>query len=270
MKLLVLSVVTHNNGYYPLLKYHLDKNNIQHKFLGFGQKWGGWDWRTKILEDELKRIDETKYTVAVIDGWDVVMFDDEKTVLEKYRQFEKEVVLSSNLLSNGKNLCTYIFKIANRNVNGGIYIGNPKIILELFKNVRDNYNSNHSKNYDDEVELNKFLSTQKGFDFLKKYISVDHNNTLIYTDNPLNYFHYNTKVYKVTSDGKINFNKFNPSFMHTPGYYNDEIIKNNNLNSEKKMMFSFDTKKLIDRGKHVFFLIFIMLLLILIVISFSN
>lgn len=49
-KLKVISVITHSNGYFPILEEHLIKNNIEYNFLGYGEKWKGWMWRTNMLE----------------------------------------------------------------------------------------------------------------------------------------------------------------------------------------------------------------------------
>ena len=115
---------------------------------------------------------------------------------------------------------------------------------------------------------NRYLLTKKGSDFFKKYIAVDHSNTLVYTDNPFNYFYHNLNVYKVTKNGIIHFNKYNPSFMHTPAYYNEEIIKNNSLDTKHKYKVNF--KNLVNNGKTIFFLFLIMILSVLLIISFSN
>jgi len=133
MKLKVLSVITNHNGYSQLLETQLKNFNIEYKFLGFGERWKGWEWRTELLKKELEKTDESKYIVAIIDGFDVLLLEDEQTILQKYDECKKEVVLSMNTMKKDSNKFNImIMDSFNRLLNGGIYIGNPKRITELF------------------------------------------------------------------------------------------------------------------------------------------
>lgn len=272
MKLKILTVLTHHNGYSKLLESHFINNNIEYKFLVFGEKWKGWTWRMDLLKNELKNIDESKYVVAIIDSFDVLMIDDEKTLLEKYKKINKDIVISVNTVIKDSNQIVYFLtgKLLNRLYNGGIYIGNPKKINELFDKVRNRYNSNikYKKEqadlkFDDEIELNKFIQDEKNKEYIKNTLHFDYNNDFIFTDNPGGYMYYNAKYYGIENNKIVSY-LYNPSFIHTIGHFNKEIIRNFNLKADHR--FYVNIKNVVENTQYlnIVLLIFIILLILLI------
>jgi len=273
MKLKILTVLTHHNGYSKLLESHFINNNIEYKFLGFGEKWKGWTWRMNLLKNELQNIDETKYVVAIIDSFDVIMLDDEKTLLEKYKKINKDIIISVNTVIKDSNQIVYYLtcKLLNRLYNGGIYIGNPKKINELFDKVRHRYYSNSKyKNtdsadikFDDEIELNKFIDDKINKKYIEKTIHFDYDNNFVFTDNPGGYMYYNVKYYGLQNYKIISY-IYNPSFIHTIGHFNKEIIENFNLKADHRYYLNIKTVVENTQYLNIILLIFIILLILLI------
>jgi len=267
-KLKVISVITHSNGYLPLLESHLKSNNIDYKFLGYGEKWKGWKWRTDILENELKKIDKNKYIVAIIDGWDVLMFDDEKTILEKYKKHNKDIVLSYNTLNKDQNQFSMMLnKYKKRVFNGGIYIGNPKSILELFSKVRDSYHNDTAgkKPYDDEVELNIFLNKKENSEYINSNIHYDYSHDFVITYHPVLELNFNNNIYEIKNKKIIFKNGYSPSFIHTVAHYSKDIVDTYDLKT--KHIRSINLKQLFNDLKYLNIVLFLFLLLL--VVSFS-
>jgi len=262
MKLKVISLITHHNGYSKLLEKHLIDNNIEYKFLGFGEKWKGWKWRMDLIKQELIKTDCKKYIVAIIDGFDVLMFDDEKTIIEKYKQYDKDIVLSLNTLEEKNYIITTIYQMINREVNGGIYIGNPKKITELFDKIQNDFNFKNKK-FDDEIEINNFLKNKKNKKFINENIILDYKKTLVYTCNPAIYMMYNKKLYDIVDNKLKNIN--NSSFIHTTAHYDNNILKSFNLYSERR--FDVDLKKFSTDMKNIPIILLIFILLLIIILS---
>lgn len=273
MKLKILTVLTHHNGYSKLLESHLINNKIEYKFLGFGEKWKGWTWRMDLLKNELNNIDETKYVVAIIDSFDVIMLDDEKTLLDKYKKINKDIIISVNTIIKDSNQIVYFLtsKLLNRLYNGGIYIGNPKKIVELYDKVRNRYNFNNKYKkidkdvkFDDEIELNNFVKDKENEEYIKNTIYFDYNNDLVFTDNPGGYMFYNKKYYGIENKKIISY-VYNPSFIHTIGHFNKEIIENFNLPNDHR--FNINIKTMVESTQYLNIVLLIFVILIILVIE---
>lgn len=271
MKLKVLTVMTNHNGYSKLLESQLKKFNIEYEFLGFGQKWKGWDWRMELLKEELEKTDESKYIVAIIDGFDVLLLEDEQTILQKYKECNKDVILSMNTMKkDSNNFNIMIMDSFNRLLNGGIYIGNPKRIMELFNLVKQKYQKRIlKKKFDDEIELNRFIKDEFNKKWIEKYLHFDTESKLVYTDNPGHYMFYKNNPIEIV-DGKISCKIYKCSFIHTLGYFHKEIIDYFHLNDKDYLYgnhrIKLNIKTLVEGVQYlnVVLLIFIVIILLII------
>lgn len=270
MKLKVLTVMTNHNGYSKLLESQLQNFNIEYKLLGFGEVWKGWDWRAKLLKEELKETDETKYIVAIIDGFDVLLLEDEETILQKYKECNKDVVISMNTIKkDSNNLNIIIMDSFHRLLNGGIYIGNPKRIIELFDLVNQKYEKRISKKkFDDEIELNRFIKDESNKKWIDKYLHFDTESKLVYTDNPGHYMYYKKNPINIV-DGKV-VCEYKSSFIHTMGHFDEEIIKYFHLRDKDYLYgnhrIKLNIKNLVQGVQYlnVVLLIFVVLVLVII------
>lgn len=257
LKLKVISVLTHHDGYSKMLEKQMQDLKLDYEFLAFGEKWQGWKWRTEIIINRLKNLDPDKYIVALIDGHDVLCFDDEKTIIDKYLKINKPIILSVN--DSVKNQMSLTMKyMLDRYINGGIYIGNPKLIIELFDNIVENYYYIQDKNYDDEEQINKFYYRNKNpkhLQFIKDNLYLDKDFDFVLNDIKWDHLIVNNNLVKIVNK-QVVFNKIKPSFMHNVRSFYSELLDN-----DKKF------KRVSIESMHYFtYLSFILLLFVLILL----
>lgn len=196
------------------------------------------------------------------------MFDDEKTIIEKYKKHNKNIVLSYNTLNKDQNQFSMMVNSIQKKVfNGGIYIGNPKSILELFSKVKDSYyKDTYGKTpYDDEKELNIFLNKKENQEYIKSNIHYDYSHEFVLTYQPILELNFNNNIYKIQNK-KIIFQKnFSPSFMHTVAHYSNDIIDAYGLITNHRK--SLNLKQLFNDVKYLNIVLFIFIILLLICFS---
>jgi len=66
--MLVVTVATHPDGYFPVLQEACKRHRLKLKVLGFGQKWLGFAWRFQLMQEFLQSIPEDEIVVFV-DGY---------------------------------------------------------------------------------------------------------------------------------------------------------------------------------------------------------
>jgi hypothetical protein len=97
----IATVATHNDGYLPALKRICEKNKCHLNVIGFGQKWGGWDWRTNKIINYLQKCDMSDI-VMLIDGFDVLVLSKPEEIIEKFKKMSCNVLFSCSHISRGQ------------------------------------------------------------------------------------------------------------------------------------------------------------------------
>jgi hypothetical protein len=147
-RLTILTVATDNDGYLPILKDQMDKDNVNYKIIGYGEKWGGWTWRTDKILKYINESHQPEDIIMVIDGYDVLYVGDEDNIMKKYRSFNTDVVFGVEL--NDSVEYSYVshyiafpiekkyFATNNKYVkNGGSYIGTAKSLIKLYQLMKE-------------------------------------------------------------------------------------------------------------------------------------
>ncbi len=144
-KLHIITVATHDDGYFPVLVKQMKDAHIHYHILGYGQKWKGWTWRTQLILNYLKNHNPDDI-VMVIDGYDVLVVGNEKDIIRKYNEFNTDIVFGIHLsLSQDFSIFVkYIthpiirsyFKTNNEHMmNGGSFMGKAKTLIIIYEKM---------------------------------------------------------------------------------------------------------------------------------------
>lgn len=111
--------------------------------LGFGEKWGGWQWRMKTYAEYLETIDPEEI-VILCDGTDVFFVGSSKEALEKYKKIGHKVIFAAEIsccsgkwaykrkklfgLLEERTICEHFLAL-----NGGLTIGKAEDLLKILK-----------------------------------------------------------------------------------------------------------------------------------------
>jgi len=160
----VITVTTHNERYFPVLKQSCKYNNLDLVVLGFGEKWQGFTWKFKLMIDYLKTIDENEIVIFV-DAYDVIALQDANTIEKRFKQYSSYLTKIITGWERAKSplieyLSSLIFgKCMNRRINSGCYIGICKNILYILRDLFNKFDLNSNKmEYNDQVLLTKYCN----------------------------------------------------------------------------------------------------------------
>ena len=234
-KLHIVTVATHDDGYYQALMQSAKNNNLNLTTLGWGQKWTGFTMKYNLLKEHINNLEDNDIVVFV-DAYDVLILDNEENIKTKFHSFNKPIVLSVDgkphfFLHN--YLHSLLFKSCNNEkINSGLYMGYVWAIKILLNKICNNkLMSCDSPQADDQMLL---INVCNSNDFYDKYIAIDTNKLLFYNtfgnsnlDNLYQDFNFNES--NIIVNNKLVLKNYNttPSFIHGPG--------NTNLNTVCKL-----------------------------------
>lgn len=267
----IATVATHNDGYLPALKRICEKNKCHLNVIGFGQKWGGWDWRTNKIINYLQKCSMSDI-VMLIDGFDVLVLSTPEEIIEKFKKMSCNVLFSCSHISRGQpNNDSFTYKnIAFPSVkkyfrsdkdfilNAGTIMGYSKHLLQLYLQIQRQQKISGIN--DDQILLNSmnlsFLKYNIDFDSKIFWIweidrIVDYGNMLITNETYSN----STIGYK---KGRIVFSNGNqPCVVHGVNNRNmNEICIQNNvylLDYKPKEIQQKDLRDMIQRTRWILY-----------------
>ena len=164
MAIYIVTVANKSDGYYEILKKSCIRNGCNLITLGFGEKWGGFVWKYKKLQEFLKTIDPSDIVIFV-DGFDVIMVDHIDIFMERYKKFNKSIVLS---IINNPDIIKYFEKKVFNTIKykgseywlcSGLYVGVVSDLIYMF----DMMNIESDKTNDDQLLLTQFLIANPKF-----------------------------------------------------------------------------------------------------------
>ncbi len=164
MPVYVVTVANKSDGYYEILKKSCIKNGCQLITLGFGEKWGGFVWKYKKLQEFLKTIDNDSIVIFV-DGFDVVMVDHIDTFMARYKKFGKSIVLS---IINNPDIIKYLEKKVFNTIKykgseywlcSGLYVGKAVDLSNMFYIMDIESDTTN----DDQLLLTRFIIANPKF-----------------------------------------------------------------------------------------------------------
>jgi general stress protein 26 len=279
----ILTLATKTKGYLSVLKMLCKKNNHELIVIQYGNKWKGFAWRIKNTLKKIKNIKDTNPNeiIMLIDAYDVLVLSNHEEIINKFYQFNCNVVFSSSSKNSGQPNLSLMYKyiLHKRNkiyfkassdhiLNAGSIIGYSKDLYLIWSRMYKRYFQTFDN--DDQVLLNNINLKDINY-------KVDiHSNifwiweiTTLYELIYLVIYGYLPEYKKNIKyvDGRIYFNQVKPSVIHGIGNRNmDELCKNNKIPTSiisflfKKNTTQYDLKVLLNFLK-IIFLLFLLLIL---------
>ena len=236
--LYVITLATKNEGYYEALKISAKRNNINLITLGWGQKWTGFMMKINLIKEYLNNLDDNDIVVCS-DAYDVLIFQDADTIINKFKSFNKPIILSIDGKANSLLQIWFqsrVFdKCNNIHICAGLYMGYVWALKLLFNHMCK-YNDCSNKNNDDQIML---TNTCNNSSFYNKYMAIDYDSLIFYTTfggYGLINFDYTPGINSDIINNKliIKKTKQEPSFVHGPADTNiDLLIKVYDLHTNK-------------------------------------
>jgi hypothetical protein len=185
-------VATHWTNRLENFKRSLNKFNYPYVILGNGEKWEGWNWRTKKYLNYLLTLDDN-HIVGFVDAYDVLALRDSSNILHTFLSFKKNIVVGAEWYCGSKENCISLnnwwsdrVRAYRQHVNCGFIMGYAKDLKEMYKQV-----INYS---DDQYGISTYLETYQHL------FALDVGSSLVYNSHIL--------------DGQFHANAF---FAHFPG-----------------------------------------------------
>jgi uncharacterized protein YlzI (FlbEa/FlbD family) len=148
-----LTVATHNEGYFDILKQSVEKAGLHLEVEGWGQQYQGFAWMRNILRQKINEIanQTPNEIVLLVDGFDVFLRANKDEIINKFLLYKKNIVLGAegqsvwwqDALSRGifgKCLHTYI--------NSGCIIGYASVLKQLFEFWYETWDTGKGANND--------------------------------------------------------------------------------------------------------------------------
>ncbi len=204
----LITVATHSDFYFPILKESCIKNNLEFIVLGFGKKWQGFTWRVDLLKEYLSTL-EPDEVVIISDAFDVIVLNS-KNILEKFLKYETDILFSAEYIES------YLASLINQkvfpqcrghNLSVGVYMGKVKAILNFYKDFCNLFDCS-DYHLDDQRAISQWCPS---------YIKLDTENKIFYNYNLTST--YSVKEVKGMSP-KILTPRTEPCIVHGAGNAN--------------------------------------------------
>jgi hypothetical protein len=275
MNIYVITVATHNEGYYDALLESCKRNNINLIILGFNEKWKGFSWRFKLINDYINNLKDNDI-ILFIDAFDVIILKDIEEIKKRFiNNFTKPIVISHE--STDSYINKILYKISfNTNsdiyCNAGTYIGYVYALKEFYNLIKIKYKNLSIEEFnklDDQYIFNNIYNNNK--DFVNKYIEYDINNIIFLVKSDI----FRNFLYSILNiEYKNNIKKIiniNACILHGPCNLNmDDIIIYYKLPLVKKRnKYFYNT--LLYFSKHIFnrYALIIYIIIIIIIIIYN-
>jgi len=238
----LITVATHNEGYYNALKKSAHKNDYELVTLGWGQKWEGFIMKYKLLMENLNKFDDNDI-IVLTDAYDVIVTDKKEVVIEKFKKFKKPILLSKDGYT-GESIFNYLHDTIfdtchNYRICAGLMMGYVWALKELIILMcGNNLEKCKELNLDDQMLIINICKNNKNF--FTKNIAIDNNSEIFYnTYGKVDKLQFN---FNVTDIFYINKNKLyikdtdiSPCFIHGPANTNlNNVCSFYNLPISKK------------------------------------
>lgn len=130
-----ITVATHSERYLPVLEKMVEDNGNKLNKLAFGEKYKGHFMKDLETIKFLKKI-PSEDIVIFVDGFDTIMFSKTDEIIDKFKSFNKKLVLSIENIKNSFLTHSYNFMtVRNKYINTGLYIGYAGFILNMLEDM---------------------------------------------------------------------------------------------------------------------------------------
>lgn len=276
----IVTVSTKSDGYFPVLKKICKKNNHELVVLGYGEKWKGWVWRSKMFINYVSKCDPDEI-IMIVDAYDVMVLASHKEIMKKYKKFKCDILFSASCVDSGQPNISWLYRNVIFNqvknyfdvpdyksyiLNAGTFMGKASKIHELYNRLYKRYVK--TLVLDDQTNLNNIRLTGLNY-------KIDKDSEIFWiwertSFKELIYFWIYNELYEKThiyNKGRVQFNNIQPCVVHGIGNrvmdklcFQVKIPYKTILNLNKKSIAQNDIKIFMVMGK----LIIIILLLVII------
>jgi hypothetical protein len=246
-KLTVLTVATGDEGYLSILKKQFQDDNVNYKIIGYGEKWGGWTWRTDKILEYIRKNHHPDDIIMVVDGYDVLYVGNEKDIMKKYRSFNTDLVFGVEL--NDSVDYSYISKYVSFPIekiyfdtdteyikNGGSFIGTAGALVKIYERMKAY--SKKTGQSDDQLALNNISLKGISYKIDKKgeIFWIWHGNGAIEFTYMLLFNHFPDYIWdlKIDNGRPIFKNGVKPEIVHGVGQRNMTMLLDKDTTFEHK------------------------------------
>jgi len=222
----LITIATHNEGYYNALKKSSNRYDYNLITLGFGQKWQGFIMKYKLLTETLNNYNDNDI-IILIDAYDVIVTDSKSIAIEKFKKINKPILLSKDGYT-GNSIFNYLHSkifdtYYNYQICAGLMMGYVWALKKLiFLMCGEELEKCKQLNLDDQVLL---INTCKKNKLYKNFVAIDNNSEIFYnTYGIVDNLEFN---FEITDIFDIKNNKLylkstdiSPCFIHGPGNTN--------------------------------------------------
>ena len=222
----LITIATHNEGYYNALKESANKNEYNLITLGWGQKWEGFIMKYKLLMENINKYNDNDI-IILIDAYDVIVVDNINIAIEKFKKFNIPILLSKDgqIKNTGFNYfynklfdSYHNYKICAGLMMGYVWALKKLIILMCGEELE----KCKKMQTDDQILL---IKTCKKYNLYNKLVLIDKNSEIFYntygnTEN-LEFNFEVTDIFDIKNNKLyIRNTDISPCFIHGPGNVN--------------------------------------------------
>tara|TARA_B110000208_G_C11793636_1_gene438627 strand:+ start:338 stop:1021 length:684 start_codon:yes stop_codon:yes gene_type:complete len=181
----IITYATHAEGNFNELINN--KFNIPIKVLGWGKPWKGFIQKLKCIVEYLKKVDDNKL-IFIIDGFDVIINKDLKTIYKRFLEFDSTIILSIH--NNNNYLSKKVFDYCKYNLiaNAGLYCGYNKNLKNLLNFILvkdfsddDQRNLNDACKYFKNIKLDNKKILFNNLSYLERILDKKYDSCFIST-----------------------------------------------------------------------------------------
>jgi hypothetical protein len=172
-EMIIVTLATHDAGYFSVLKKSCASNGHQLQVLGSGEPFRGFQWRLNLIREYLQTLPATEIVICV-DAYDVFVVANETTIVQRFNSFHSPIVMSVQHIP--KRLEKYIFRkmfgTACRGLNlcAGMYMGYAHALLDLLQYQCTEFDCTNLK-LDDQRMLMSLCKIPNGY--FEQHVSLD-------------------------------------------------------------------------------------------------
>lgn len=228
MKFHLITVATHEQGYFENLKQTCANNGVELEILGWGKPWKGFTYRIDLLKEFAKSLPSDDI-VMFIDAFDTIVLRHQDEIVKEFLDFEKATgkhkIWMSYEHTHHDPLIRYLKNkiFPDINLNAGTYMGRVEDLQPMWD--RTLAVSEQIKSKDDQTCLSYMYKNDPD----KGNIVLDETNTLAHVllaKSAILPFLPSQKTFSIDQDKKLTVNGSSPIILHAPGNLNiNSILK---------------------------------------------
>ena len=207
MKVHVITIATHNEGYLNILKESCERYGLELTILGFGEKWGGFTWRMLKIREYLQHNTDDEDIIIIVDGYDTIFLADKNYIINNFLSYNTNILISVDSVPPTrltKMLLSKVFaSCEGQNISAGLYMGYVKYVKQ-FLDILCGDGKCLDSNSDDQRLIIELCRSDNIF--FKENVKLDADNKVFYNTSAfyLNSQFFNNKDVRIDNNLLIN------------------------------------------------------------------